>query len=134
MRRRLLGFTLVELLIAVAVLAILAAIAFPGLQGQVRKGRRADAREALVNIQNAQEDWRGVNTTYASTVAALGLATTSQKGYYTLAVSGASATGYTLTATAAGTQTADTSCPTITVTVAGGATTYGPSNGCWGLP
>jgi type IV pilus assembly protein PilE len=122
------------LVVAITVAAILAAIAFPALQGQIRKSRRGDAREAVVRIQNAQEDWRGVNTTYASTVAALGLATTSPKGYYTLVVSGASASGYTATATATGAQAADTSCATISVTVAGGQTTYGSSNACWGLP
>jgi prepilin-type N-terminal cleavage/methylation domain-containing protein len=42
------GFTLIELMIAVVVIAILAAIAYPSYQDSVRKSRRADAKSALM--------------------------------------------------------------------------------------
>lgn len=128
------GFTLIELVVTVAIAALLAALAYPSFVSQMRKSRRVDAREALAQVQAAQEDWRGTNTTYAASVAALSLSATSPQGNYSLSVSGASATGYTATATAIGKQAGDTECATISVTLASGQTTYAPSNKCWGLP
>jgi len=133
MRRRTSGFTLIELLIGMAVVAILAAIALPGYNQQLRTSRRAEAREALMQIQAAQERFRTNNASYAATVAALLQPATSSQGNYALAISGASATGYTVTATAQAKQAGDSACGAITVTVAAGnAMTYGPSNACWG--
>lgn len=126
------GFTLIELVIVLTVVAILAAVAVPGYQSQMRASRRAEAREALMRIQAAQERWRSSNASYAATVAAIGQPATSADGNYALSVSGASATGYTATATAQAKQASDSSCATITVAVAGNSMTYGPSNTCWG--
>lgn len=109
-----LGFTLIELMIAVAVIGILAAIAYPSYQDFVRRARRADAQEALVRVQIEQEKWRTNHTTYASDVVDhLGLDDESAEQHYALAISGASGTGYTVTATAVGTQADDTDCATI---------------------
>jgi type IV pilus assembly protein PilE len=86
-----------------------------------------------MQIQAAQERFRTNNASYAATVAALSQPATSSQGNYALAVSGASATGYTATATAQAKQAGDSACGAITVTVAAGnAMTYGPSNACWG--
>jgi type IV pilus assembly protein PilE len=131
MGRSVRGFTLIELVIVLVVVAILAAVAFPGYQNQMRASRRAEAREALMRIQAAQERWRSSNVAYAGTLAALSQPATSADGNYALAVTGASATGYTATATAQAKQAADSVCGAITVTVAGNAMTYGPSNTCW---
>ncbi len=49
------GFTLIELMIAVAIVGILAAIAVPNYQDSVRKSRRADAQGALMNFANGME-------------------------------------------------------------------------------
>lgn len=127
------GFTLIEILITLAVIAILAAIAYPSFIAQIRKSRRTDATTALARIQMAQEKFRSNNTSYGI-LADLGVPAASTDGYYTLAVSGNSATGYTATATpvAGKSQAADSVCPTITVTVAAGNATYGPVAGCWG--
>lgn len=135
--RQLGGFTLIELMIVVAIVGILAAVAYPSYSEQVRKSRRADAMAEISKAQQAQERWRSNNTTYSSDVSssATGLklitgttAATSYNltsGYYTVSISGASATGYTLTATAIGAQASDAKCTALTATMSGGNIAYG---------
>lgn len=151
-RHRQAGFTLVELLIAVVVVGILAAVALPSFVDSVRKSRRTDAFAALSAVQQAQERWRSNRAAYASSLTAaatddppgLGLPGASAKGYYTLAISDATATGYTVTATAnEGTsQAGDGNCRRLRVRVAGGNIFYGSAgasgdfdesagNRCW---
>jgi type IV pilus assembly protein PilE len=59
------GFTLIELLIVVAVIGVLAAIALPSYQEQVRKGKRAEGKAALLKAANLQERYFTANNTYA---------------------------------------------------------------------
>lgn len=59
------GFTLIELMIVVMVIAVLAAIAIPNYLEQSRKGRRADAVRAVGDVQLAMERWRAECSTYA---------------------------------------------------------------------
>lgn len=63
-RRRSLGFTLIELMITVAVVAILAAVAVPTYQDQVRKSRRAQAKADLVEYSQMAERFHTVQNTY----------------------------------------------------------------------
>ena len=136
------GFTLIEVMIVVAIVAILATIALPSYQESVRKSRRADAVLALQRIQIEQEKFRAECPTYASNVAGtrtcnglgLTLATSSSDGYYTLnlpAVVNAT-TQYTATATAVtGTsQASDTGCTVLTLAVDGLTLTRTPPE-CW---
>ncbi|OUM03885.1 type IV pilin protein [Variovorax sp. JS1663] len=58
------GFTLIELMIVVAVVALLAAIAYPAYTDSVRKGRRAQARTALMELLQQQERYMTQNNTY----------------------------------------------------------------------
>ncbi len=58
------GFTLIELMITVAIIAILAAIAYPSYQEQIRSGRRADAMAQLVTLAQAYERYFTSNNTY----------------------------------------------------------------------
>ena len=60
------GFTLIELMIVVAVIAVLAAIAVPNYLEQSRKGRRAEASRAVGEFQLAMERWRAENPSYAN--------------------------------------------------------------------
>jgi len=134
-RRRQRGFTLIEMMIAMVVIAILAAIAFPSFQDQLRKSRRADGFAALALLQQAQERWRANSPTYTATIGSggLGLSTTSKDGHYTLAVTGTpTATNYTATATAASgsSQANDSGCTTLTVTVTNGNADPTPA-ACW---
>ena len=58
------GFTLIELMIVVAIVAILASIAYPSYAESVRKGRRAQARAALVELLQQQERYNTQRNTY----------------------------------------------------------------------
>ena len=63
------GFTLIELMIVIAILGILAAIAVPAYQGSVIKSRRADAQGALTGFANAMERHFTTNNTYGGAAA-----------------------------------------------------------------
>lgn len=128
------GFTLLELMIAVAIVGILAAIAYPSYRESVMKSRRSDAKAALLQVQLAQEKWRANNPTYG-TLAQIGVGATSGEGYYTIAVAGNTATAYNATATPTGAQASD-KCGTFTINqagqkgVTGAAAGYTAAN-CW---
>ena len=142
------GFTLIELMIAVAILGIVTAIAYPSFVDSVRKGRRAEAIAALVSMQQAQERWRTNNANYTTTISNLGVGSTTP--YYDLTVSAPStnaadlAIGYIVTAEGkAGTSQAnDSQCRKLSVWLdrssvkyagCGSCTTfvYSTSNACW---
>ncbi|MEK8050465.1 type IV pilin protein [Ideonella sp. DXS22W] len=126
------GFTLVELAIVLAVIALLAAVAWPSYNASVRKSRRVDAYEAVLRIQQAQERWRGLQPSYTAALSDLSQSANSPAGYYTLALSAASETAYTITATAVSgrSQASDTGCTALTVTVTRGQAVNGQPD-CW---
>ena len=101
------GVTMIELMVAVAIVAILAAIAYPFYNDFVRRAWRADGIRALEAMANNQEKWRISNTTYTSTLGNIwdggkGGANSSTDGKYTLGVQNNSATAYQLLATPSG--------------------------------
>lgn len=128
------GFSMLELMVAIAIVAILAAIAIPSYLSYIRSSRRSDAVQTLLSIQLQQEKYRLNNNSYGSLAQVWGGVTTSSEGYYTLDISGTSATGYTLTATATGDQAGDTadgvSCDSIVLTNANGVVSKTPA-ACW---
>lgn len=133
-KKKLKAFTLIEILSAITIMAILSIIAINVFSQQGRKGRRIDAINSLLSISLAEERYRSNNTTYGTLAQVWNGVTTSTEGYYTLSISGVSATGYTITATATGNQTNDsengTSCTPLTLTLSNGAITKLP-NVCW---
>ena len=126
------GFTLMELMIGVAILAILTAITYPSYTNSVNKGRRGDATAALLRLQLDQERYRANNLSFAASLANLGWATTnSDKGYYTVAISNANATSFTATATARGAQANDSACRILTVNENGPVAPTNAEKECW---
>ena len=90
------GFTLVELMIVVGIVAILVALALPSYTKYVRKANRGEAQQILLNWANNQEIWRANDSDYATT-AELAAPTHAR---YTFTATNLSATTYTLVATA----------------------------------
>ncbi|MGY4025547.1 type IV pilin protein [Aeromonas rivuli] len=128
MRKHARGMTLIELMVAVAIVAIIAAIAYPSFTDGLRKSRRAEGFKGLLTMQLKQEEYRVSNSSYSPTLSAVG---NPASDYYNFSISGASATGYTLIATAKGAQSGDnsgaTSCNTLTLTKADAKTPAA----CW---
>lgn len=130
--RRTRGFTPIELMVVVLCVAVLAALALPSFQAQIRKGRRADGLLALAQVQQAQERYRSSHPVYAPTLADLALPATSPAGHYTLSLSIDPATqgqAYGVAAAASGPQANDAACRHLRVVVQGGvmSTQSGPT-------
>src|SRR5258708_40322582 len=98
------GFSFLELLIAVAIVSIITIIAINVYSGQALRGRRLDGINTLLAISLAEERYRATNTSYGTLAQVWGGVSTSAEGYYTISISGTSATAYIITATAVGNQ------------------------------
>ncbi len=113
------GFTLIELMVTIAIVSILAVIAIPAYQEQVRKTRRADCQAELFKFANAMEKYFTINNTYNSaTNSGLGFTQCTVKGtkMYDLTISAQSVSSYTLQAApASGSPQANDKCGTLTV-------------------
>lgn len=123
------GFTLIELMIVVAIIGIISAIAYPSYQNHLRKSGRSDAFTALERMSSLQETYYLQNNTYSTNPADVGGAT-SKEGLYSLAVTAADANTYTLTATAMGTQLSDVGPPDCRILTLTSARQRTPA-ACW---
>lgn len=127
------GFTLIELMIVVVIVAILAAIAMPSYQNHIRKAHRAAAESYLMDLAQRQQQYFIDNRAYAGDAATLGYTTTPPEvaPYYTITVTpdaGPPPT-YALKATPTGDQAND-SCGTLNINSAGAKSSSSGSN-CW---
>ncbi|MFC3284190.1 type IV pilin protein [Litchfieldella rifensis] len=121
------GFTLIELLITVAVIGILAAIAYPLYTGYVEQARRSDGQSMLMQTAGRLERCYTASSSYQGCIAGLddgGLE--SADGHYTITASTLTASTYTLSASPNGAQ-ADDSCGSLTLDSRGART----PDGCW---
>jgi type IV pilus assembly protein PilE len=137
------GFTLIELMVTVAIVGILAGIAYPSYQDSVMKSRRADAKGALLGLANAMERHFTARNTYlgAGTIdgdtgsPTIFSATSPVDGgtpYYNLTINAATASAYTLHAAPTGAQAND-KCGTLSLTQTGvrGISTALAVADCW---
>jgi type IV pilus assembly protein PilE len=151
------GFTLVELMVSIVVVAILMSIAIPSYTSQIRKSRRTEAKTALLALAAREERYFSTNSAYTNDAGRLGYDTASKtlfqypigSNYYNIsacvgagipaACSGAQAlnqTGatYLLQATpvSTGPQSKDTLCASFTVDNTGIQSSTGTqTTGCW---
>ena len=140
------GFTLVELMITVVILAIIVAIALPSYQAQSQKARRTDARNALLDIAGREERFLSVSNAYSQLPSDVGYGgaawpqNVTPNSYYSVSVvapAGANPPSFTVTATPIGVQAGDTTCATFTVNQIGQQTAQNAggidtSTTCWG--
>ena len=127
------GFTLIEVMIVVAIVGILASIAYPNYSSYVKRAVRADAMVILLDAANKQEQFFVDNRQYASDLGDLGIATETENGYFTISVE-ADASSFTVIATAdSGPVAGDTQCSTLTINELGlkGNTGSGDTDLCW---
>ncbi|MFG6465404.1 type IV pilin protein [Roseateles sp. BYS87W] len=94
------GFTLIELMIAVAIISILAAVAIPQYRDYVTRGRIPDATSGLASKAVLLEQYYQDNRTYVNAPACANDTTTSR--YFSFICTASSATAFTLTATGTG--------------------------------
>ena len=145
------GFSLIELIVAMLITAILASIAIPAYSSYVRKSRRTEAKTAVLDLASLEERFFSVNNTYTTDSASLGYPAgnnwpyTLASGYYTIAspaITPPSTTGpatFTLTVTVVPNtdQAEDTQCVSFAVNSAGvqsassSTLSPDPNTTCW---
>jgi type IV pilus assembly protein PilE len=120
------GFTLVELMIVIAIIGILASIAYPAYTGAVKKANRSDGIDSLLSEASRMEEFYMNADTYVGATVANA---TSSEGLYTITITAQSLFAYTLTATPVG---SDPECTTLTLDSLGvKAATGSNATNCW---
>lgn len=137
-RRALAGFTLLEMVITVAIIGILAAIAYPIYQGFVERSRRSDAITTLQDIAQQQERWYTQNNEYdeggniqvaGASCGADGICV-SEQGFYTITITLTNSDQvFTATADTTGIQDNDADCAQFTINSMGQR--LATTDDCW---
>jgi type IV pilus assembly protein PilE len=132
------GVTLIELLIGIAIMGILASVAYPSYTDYVTKSNRTEAQRELARIANLQEQYFIDHRTYTTDMTLLGMKADpyiTESENYSIdstigSLNGVSGTTFTLTATAKKSQLSkDTACTTLTIDEKGKK--LGESTTCW---
>jgi type IV pilus assembly protein PilE len=140
------GYTLIELLITIAIVAILASIANAAYTSQIQKSRRTDARSAVLDLAGREEKLFSTTNAYSQLPSDLGYGAgnwpvTVGSGYYQVRVyapdtvtQGGAAGTYLVTATPVGQQAGDTTCTQLSVNQLGAQASQGTGTAatCWG--
>lgn len=128
------GFTLIELMIVVVIIGILSVIAYPSYRDYVDRGKRPEAKAALLQIATNQERHYLQNNTFTTDMTKLGFSSsgsyTTGSGAYVVNVTSADASGYTAVATYQLGGNEAGKCLTFTITAAGDKTSA-PYDDCW---
>jgi len=133
------GFTLIEVMVVVAILAIIGAVAYPSYRSYVIRANRSAAQSFMLEVAARQERYLLDKRAYAADLAALGMTVPSNvSANYTITTAGANPANapptYTVTATPTGKQLADdTECGTLTLNQANEKTKSGSGTvaSCW---
>jgi len=150
--RRQRGFTLIELVIAMVIASILAAIAIPSYNSYIMRSRRTEAKSALLYLASLEERFFSTNNAYSALPTDLGYTAGPAvsfpvgSGYYNIqpiivnpaappanATSAGTPATYTITAVPVptSTQANDSGCTSFTITSGGVQTSTGSSTTCW---
>ncbi len=127
------GFTLVELMVVIAIIGILAAVGYPAYTSAVKKANRADAIDSLLSLAGRMEEYYLNKDTYVgATINAAGTGTVGSNktsdDLYTLSITSATDFAYNLTATP---KTADTECGNLILTSLGEKKDSKNNGYCW---
>jgi type IV pilus assembly protein PilE len=135
------GFTLIELMITVAIAAILGTIAMTSYTSQIQKSRRTDGRSAVMDLAGREEKLFSTVNAYSATPSQLGYFANPDSfpvnvgsNYYSITVTNPTPNTFLITATAINAQAKDTRCATLSVDNFGLQTSTGTDTvaACWG--
>ncbi len=139
-RKQARGFSLIELIIVVAILAIIVGIAVPSYSKYMTQTRRADATTTLMEVASEQFRYYSENNEYTDSMADLGYGAAdtapSKEGLYTISLESATANSFVITATpvTGAAQENDTECTTLTLSSSNQKDATGTiaAADCWG--
>lgn len=144
MNRKADGFSLLELMIVVSIIAILVAIAYPSYEQYVMRATRTEAKNLVLRVASEQEKFYSTFNRYSGSMGArttdpatsgLNIGSSTSEGsddaaYYDVTIALSNGTqGYTITATPRGSQQSEDRCGTMTIDHLGNKTAA--IDGCW---